>query len=224
MTIPDYVGIGAGRCGTTSLHVALLRHPNVEQLKQKEVHYWDNKYGRKPVRWYFNLFERNKNSITGEITPSYFYAPEVPERIAKHCPNVKLLVLLRNPVDAMWSSFHRLRRRKQTRAPSVLYFLDRDRKFFHQVKKRHYAKHLARWFAVFPREQFWIMQSERIFRTGNTTGLWKFLGVPHKNIHFPWEGKQQYKVKPKVRRELSRFFRPLNEELYDLLGERYDWE
>lgn len=222
---PDYIGIGAGRCGTTSLHVALLRYPNIEQLRQKEVHYWDNKYGQKSIQWYFDLFGQDSNCITGEITPSYFHVPEVPERIAKHCPNVKLLVLLRNPIDTIWSSFWRLKRRKQTKAQSVLDFLDRNGNLFHQAKRRHYAVHLARWFAEFGREQFWIMQSEKLFDTGDLSSLWEFLGVPARHIRFPWKERQpQREMEKKTRKRLARFFRPLNEELFDLLGERYDWK
>lgn len=220
--IPDYIGIGAGRCGTTSLHAALLRHPSICQSKRKEVHYWDNKFGHKPVQWYFDLF--NDNCVAGEITPSYFYKPDVPERIVEHCPNVKFLVLLRNPVDVVWSSFQRLKRRKQIRAKSVLALFKRD-KLFHQIERRYYAKHLARWFARFPREQFWIMQSERLFETGDLVNLWKFLGVPNRHIRFPWKQRQETdKMELRKRKKLTRFFRPLNEELFDLLGERYDWQ
>lgn len=221
MVKPTYIGIGAGRCGTTSLHAALMRHPNVNELKRKEVHYWDRKYRNRPIEWYFKLF---KPGCAGEITPSYFFVPGVPERIAKHCPNVKLLVLLRNPVDAMWSSYQRLIRRRQTKVKSVLDFLDQSRNLLPLVERRHYASHLARWFAVFDKEQFWIMQSEKLFQGGSLASLWKFLEVPVKQTGFPWEqGPTQEKMEPQVRGGLTQVFQQLNEELYELLGERYDW-
>jgi len=221
----DYIGIGAGRCGTTSLHVALSRHPDVTQLRRKEVHYWDNKFGRKSIQWYFQQFEHSPDCVVGEITPAYFFVPGVPERVAKYCPNVKLLVLLRNPIDTIWSSFWRLKRRKQTKAQSVLDFLDKGGNLFHQAKRRHYAAHLARWFDVFDREQFWIMQSEKLFETGDLSSLWEFLGVPARSIRFPWKERQpQREMERKTRKRLARFFKPLNEELFDLLGERYDWK
>jgi len=166
----------------------------------------------------------NDNCVAGEITPSYFYKPGVSERIAEYCPNVKLLVLLRNPVDVVWSSFQRLKRRKQIRAKSVLALFKRD-KLFHQIERRYYVKHLARWFAHFPREQFWIMQSEKLFETGDLASLWGFLGVPNRHIRFPWKQRQETdKMELRKRKKLTRFFRPLNEELFDLLGERYDWQ
>lgn len=107
---PDFVIIGAQRCGTTSLFRALKKHPAMmaNVLDAKGVHYFDTDYHRS-LAWYFAHFpsagEREAHAaqfghaaVVGEASPYYLFHPAGAERMAQTIPKAKLVVLLRNPV------------------------------------------------------------------------------------------------------------------------------
>lgn len=107
---PDFVIVGAQRCGTTSLFRALAKHPAMMSnvINAKGIHYFDTSY-HKSVDWYNAHFpttaEREahaakigQKAIAGEASPYYMFHPAGAERMAKAIPDTKLIVLLRNPV------------------------------------------------------------------------------------------------------------------------------
>ena len=107
---PDFVIVGAQRCGTTSLFRALAKHPAMmtNVINAKGIHYFDTSY-HKSADWYKAHFptraEREAHSaqvgqkaIAGEASPYYMFHPAGAERMAKAIPDTKLIVLLRNPV------------------------------------------------------------------------------------------------------------------------------
>ena len=109
--LPDFVIIGAQRSGTGRLYGLLTRHPDVERASVKEVHYFDRPDNfRRGIEWYRRRFPARRRGsqrhITGEATPSYLVDPPVPERIAEAVPEVRLIVLLRDPVARAYSHFH----------------------------------------------------------------------------------------------------------------------
>ena len=113
---PDFLIVGAQRCGTTSLYKTLTQHPAVLPAGlHKGVHYFDTDYERGPA-WYRSHFpmrltakrsQRRTGSwpITGEASPYYMFHPEVPGRIARDLPNARLIVLLRDPVERAYSAY-----------------------------------------------------------------------------------------------------------------------
>src|SRR5690349_3699828 len=114
--LPDFLIIGAQRGGTTSLYNYLQAHPNIHSASIKEVHFFDRKF-QKGVHWYRAHFPmrltkvyagrfRHEGFVTGEASPAYLFHPQVPERIARLLPRVKLIVLLRNPVDRAYSQYY----------------------------------------------------------------------------------------------------------------------
>jgi len=118
--LPDYIIIGAQKCGTTSLDLNLAKHPFIRMALMQEVHFFDYNW-HKGERWYRRNFhtraasERNKADRgerlwTGESSPSYIHHPCCPERVRQLCPDVKLIALLRNPADRAYSHFHHERR------------------------------------------------------------------------------------------------------------------
>lgn len=107
---PDFVIVGAQRCGTTSLFRALSKHPAImpNVLNAKGVHYFDTNYHQK-AEWYFAHFsshaERDRHAtkvghrpIVGEASPYYLYHPAGALRMAQTIPQAKIVVLLRDPV------------------------------------------------------------------------------------------------------------------------------
>jgi len=115
--LPNFIIIGAARAGTTSLYAYLITHPNVLTPVKKEINFFNYAY-HDNLDWYKIYFsttveqikikKKNNNSIciTGESSPSYFIDPRIPKRIFKKLPNMKLIVLLRNPIDRAISHYH----------------------------------------------------------------------------------------------------------------------
>jgi len=228
---PYYLGIGANRSGTGSLHYALLEHPELREYHGKEMHFWDKGINRgKSVAWYLDCLT-TPGKKTGEFTPAYYRTPGLPHLFKEHIPNTKFLVLLRNPIESLFSSYRRGMHRRSF--PGYLNghveaFLrgDGSDEF---MSRRRYADHLERWFDIFPREQFWITQSERLWRDPPPVmaSLWQFLDVEKLDIPYLWTMKDRAAPPfpwPDIREKLVEYFHPHNEALYNLLGERYDWE
>jgi len=108
--LPQFIIIGAQKAGTTTLYDALTQHPNVVRAKAKELHYFDNLF-RLGLNWYRSCFpEAGEDSITGEASPYYLFHPLAPARCNRSLPGVKIVVLLRNPVDRAYSHYqHQVR-------------------------------------------------------------------------------------------------------------------
>ena len=118
--LPTFIIIGAQRAGTTTLFFYLRSHPDIEGPKPadssvswpKELHFFDEHFA-KGVDWYRAFFplERSRararaeghDLITGEATPYYLFHPLVPERVATTVPDVRLIVLLRDPIERAYS-------------------------------------------------------------------------------------------------------------------------
>ena len=100
----DFLGIGAQKCGTSWCHENLRRHPNIFLPEQKELHFWDT--GQHDLRWYRSFFQHKpKGAKAGEITPAYAILPtDVIRAIRTALPEIRLVYLIRNPMDRAWSS------------------------------------------------------------------------------------------------------------------------
>lgn len=115
---PTFIIAGAQRCATTSLFRMLAQHPQVRPpLLNKGVHYFDTaeRFQRGP-RFYKGHFpvERThklRSTITGEASPYYFFHPLAISRISNELPDIKLIVLLRDPVERAFSAYKQERGR-----------------------------------------------------------------------------------------------------------------
>src|SRR5262245_1610189 len=110
----DFVGIGAAKSGTTWLAQCLGEHPQVCISNPKELNYFCRKkywtmggsYYGKGEAWLRQGFVHWKpGQIRGEISPTYLVDPESPKLLARHFPNVKIIVSFRNPTDALFSLY-----------------------------------------------------------------------------------------------------------------------
>jgi Sulfotransferase domain len=107
--LPDFIIIGAPKCGTTSLYYLLAEHPYVEPAAAKELHFFSSHFDL-GLDWYRRCFPRprykdGRRTITGEATPSYLFDPYAPQRVAAAVPEARLIVVLRNPVDRAYSLY-----------------------------------------------------------------------------------------------------------------------
>jgi hypothetical protein len=108
--LPDFIIIGAAKSGTTSLYDYLMQHPNVFMSHIKEPCFFDEAVAwDKGLDWYSSLFNAaNENQLCGEASTNYTRWPQVqgvPTKIKKLIPNVKLVYIIRNPVDRAYSHY-----------------------------------------------------------------------------------------------------------------------
>jgi len=190
----DFLIIGAQKAGTTSLDRYLSQHLQVCTAPQKEVHFFDLKadWGQP---WYESQFPIDRgnpfevNVRVGEATPYYLFHPAVPERVDALYPDVKLIVLLRDPVERAISHYQHARRlgletlefdaaiaaEPERLAGEAMRLLTDETatSFSHQhhsyVARGRYLEQLRCWEQFFPREQFLILSSERFFADPGAT-------------------------------------------------------
>lgn len=104
---------GVQKGGTTALHTYLEKHPNIEMPQKKELHFFDHPLNfevdqtvkAEALRSYHNNFSWKK-TIQGEVTPVYIYLPECVLRIRLYNPEMKWILLLRNPIDRAYSHYN----------------------------------------------------------------------------------------------------------------------
>lgn len=111
---PDFIGIGCGKSGTSWWYQLLIEHPQVvsNRLNSKELsyfyHFGINGINKNQKEIYKKAFASPSNCICGEWSPGYLYYPLSIKYIAETCPNTKLIVLLRNPIDRTISALNQL--------------------------------------------------------------------------------------------------------------------
>jgi hypothetical protein len=251
---PDFVIIGAARSGTTHLLGQLNAHPNVLP-GPAEVHYFDTHRHTYGMGWYRTRFPTTAQRaaaerrglhpvVTGESSPSYLAHPNAPGRLARALPDVRLLVLLRDPAARAASHWAWcLRQCGETRS-----FRDAveaelgprgderglripaERRIGDPlvVRRGVYQPQLERWLTHFPREQLHVIVSERWFRETDAmmAGVLEFLGLPT-GIALPKTMRNRNKEHPPydedVLERLRAFYRPHNARLADFLGMDLGW-
>lgn len=161
----DFLVIGAEKCGTTWLADMLRQHPDIFIPSEKELFYFNERFfespelpnynARQPLDWYLAFFKKAAvGQIKGEASVAYIWDPAAPQRIAEFDPHLKLIAVLRNPIDRAFSQY--------------LYFIQRGVfsgiSFEMAVQKREdiltrglYARQLKRYFDLFSAEQIHII-------------------------------------------------------------------
>ena len=256
--LPSFIIIGAQRCGTTSLYDYLSHHPQIIPSPVKELFYFDDYYTR-PIEWYKSFFptekEREKlerdlvaSVITGEASPSYFFHPYAAKRIKETLPDVKLILVLRDPIERAYSHYNHIKRlnreplsfeealeKELERITPDVEKLAKDenykadlRRDYSYLTRGYYAKQLKEWFKHFPKEQLLIIQSEEFYRETPKVydEIVEYLGLNSYTLPvFEAKNALKYaKMAPETKEKLKAYFAPKNEELYELLGKRFDWQ
>lgn len=256
--LPDFIIIGAQRSGSTSLYKYLIQHPGILPGSMKEVHFFDANY-HKGVSWYRSFFplaatmqnmadSRDGLVLTGEATPYYLFYPHAPQRIHETLPKIKLIAILRNPVERAYShyqhevqlgieqfSFSEAIEREQSEMPAETKKILEDEKyrsFNHQnysyLSRGRYIEQIELWRQHFPMEDLLVLKSEDLFT--NPGGVLQlasdFLGVEYQErSDFQVHNSLPYQdLDPELHAYLTEYFRPFNERLYDFLGMDFNWE
>lgn len=255
---PDFLIIGVKKGGTTSLYRNLVTHPRIEPCLTKEVDYF-NRYFKKGTNWYRShfpliLFKKysakvGKEFITGEATPTYIYHPHVPKRIKKILPNVKLIVILRNPVDRAFSHYNmavlhkneNLRfeeaiENEHKRIEGEFERMENDEDYFSfnfqtysYLQSGMYADQLKLWYESFSKEQILVLKSEDFKKNPQMIfdQVFDFLNLSNwkiKKYKKFSQSSRNKKMNSDTRKKLIEYFKPHNEKLYRLLGKDFDWD
>jgi len=175
--LPNFLIIGAPRCGTTWIQNNLALHPEVYAPSTKELHFFDRHYDN-GIDWYEQQFAGADAPVVGEATPAYLYPEEVPCRIKRHIPDAKLIVSLRDPVERAHSHFcYRL---PEQRAQGLtLSFEQKLEQSPRLVAESRYAAPLQRYLDLFPRENVLVVLHQDIARRPEAllVDLYAFLGI-----------------------------------------------
>jgi hypothetical protein len=154
--LPNFIGIGAARAGSTWIFRNLKSHPQVFVCKCKETQFFSHEYA-KGLAYYETHFEGADGArAVGEVSPVYLHeAATVAPRIYRHLPDIKLIACLRNPVDRLYSKYWNARGRYAHRKN-----LPFERKLEEQpelLREGCYAEHLRRYLEWFPRERMLVL-------------------------------------------------------------------
>ena len=273
---PSFIIIGAQKAGTTALYYYLADHPYIAPSAEKELTFFapelfadwpqhprhgvlwsgdrvaldDADLARGAYAWYhgnFPLPHVLRGRLTFEATPDYLYYPRAAQRIFAYDPAMKLIVLLREPVQRAFSAWNMYRRFGEYRP--LVYASKRETRTFEEaireeisqiragnaplepgyVQRGLYFDQLRRYLALFPAQQLFIVDSGELNSHPRevTHRVARFLGVP---VHEPERGLEPIHqgdyaeaVPAEVVDELRAFYAPHNRALYELLDRDFGW-
>jgi hypothetical protein len=256
--LPDFLIIGAQRCGTTSLYNYLARHPSVGPLVlEKGAHYFSTNYDNGlgwyrshfPMRWRARAAQRSgRPFVTGEGSPYYVFHPLAPQRVAETLPNVRLLLMIRDPVERAYSQYRHEMARGFEHLPTFEEAIGAEperlageherlvadphyRSLEHQhhsyLARGRYLDQILAWRAWFPAEQMLVVRSEDFFADPQASydRALAFLGLP------PWRppsfarynAARPAVMAPDTRALLEEHFAQPNRDLAEYLGIELGW-
>lgn len=263
--LPTFLVIGTKRGGTTSLANWLFRHPEVMPLfpaaqQIKSPHYFDLEFWR-GEQWYRSHFPTRRRvqrwtdrlghaPAVGEASPYYLFHPAAPARVAATVPQVRLVVLLRNPVARAYSnywerrgsgaedlsSFEAALAAEPSRLATVTdeqlanpAFRSRHHDHHGYLARGHYLEQLERWWSYFDREQLLVLRSEDLYADprGTAGRVQAFLGL---TVRDDYRLDHHHKLpvppmRPETREMLAEHYRPHNRSLAVALGvDDMGWE
>ncbi|MEQ9298386.1 MAG: sulfotransferase domain-containing protein [Cyclobacteriaceae bacterium] len=248
MKQPAFIIIGAQKCGTSTLFDLLSRHPQLEGSKKKEIHYFDRNF-EKSYNWYLSHWSVRTKKILFEASPSYLYFPYVPKRIHSVNPNIKLIVILRNPVErahSAWKMYH-LKFNKQHKRNDV-----HDHRTFNQalqeeidhlesgngyknmpysyIERGLYSDQIRRYLQFFAGESILFLNFDDFSDLrGVGQKCTKFLKIrPFEKvnsleIHSNQGPKQKLTMKKEILQEMKRRYEIGNRDIKSLTGMDFDW-
>jgi hypothetical protein len=177
--LPDFLIIGAMKCGTTSLYNYLRDHPEIAMSQLKEPSYFCHSYDR-PLSWYQSLFPKKEDAVLGEASTHYTKYPihnGIPARIHDVLPSVKLIYLVRDPVERIVSQYvHERTRDEETRPMSDCLTLEKTNPY---IAYSCYAEQIKQYRPYFEDEQILVVNAHKLKNERQQTlhRIIDFLGV-----------------------------------------------
>ncbi len=199
----NFLIVGTQKGGTTALSKFISLHPDVcfyiqnkksNFYRGKEPHFFDNesffKISPPPYNLYHRMFPDPKDAkIIGECTPIYMYWQPAAERIYNYNPNMKLIFILRNPIERAFSHYIMMKNKGvESLSFSEVIRLEGLRKSSY-IDRGYYSKQIKRLLLFFPKKQMLFFKTEDLINNHQATLLkvFKFLDI-----------KENYNVKPEI--------------------------
>uniref|UniRef100_A0A0N5APP7 Sulfotransfer_1 domain-containing protein n=1 Tax=Syphacia muris TaxID=451379 RepID=A0A0N5APP7_9BILA len=171
--LPDCIIIGVRKGGTRALLDAVALHPQV-RIVRHEVHFFDvNQTYNKGLEWYRSQMPVVADAqVTIEKTPAYFTNVLAPQRVYKMNPNLKLILIIREPVSRAISDYTqvlciRLEQNKSLNSFENEAFLADGTTVntdYKPVRNSLYAVHMKQWLKYFPLKNFLIIDGDKFTR------------------------------------------------------------
>ena len=232
----NFLIAGTQKGGTTALSKFISQHPEVCFYKQnkesnfyrgKEPHFFDNeelfKISPPPYDLYHRMFPDPKDAkITGECTPIYMYWEPAAERIHRYNPDMKLVAILRNPIERAFSHYIMMKNEGVERLTFSEAIRLEGLRVSSYIDRGYYSKQIKRLLLFFPEKQMLFLKTEDLINNHQSTLqiVFQFLDIT-----------EDYYVKPEIvfdqkygemgiddRRSLSEKFSGEIDELEELLG------
>lgn len=251
---PGFLLVGAQRCGTTSLYRALRQHPGVRSaVFHKGVNYFDVNYDR-GHRWYLGHFPlqplrggAHAAPLAFDASGYYMWHPHAPARIIRDLPRVRIVAMVRDPVERAYSayqhelargfeseSFERALALEDSRVEPELARMLTDESYQsqthrHQAYRRrgHYAEQLTPFLEGLGRDQVHVLESERFFTDPEPefARLLAFLGLPAvmPATFDRYNARARAPLAGSLRTELAAHFAPHDDRLGEILGAPPGW-
>jgi Sulfotransferase domain len=277
---PSFLIIGAQKSGTTALYYYLANHPNLISSSEKEIgfftpelfedwpqhpnqrilcswcgtDFFDPRTYPKMAAWYHSHFplphELARQGMTYEATPEYLYYPEAAERIFKYDPQMKIIAILRDPVERAFSAWNMYSNFGEGKYRPLTYASRRETRGFDKavhdeikeidsrksslepgyVRRGLYYEQILRYFRLFRRDQILILNSRAL--KDNTRGVVqnviKFLELPQYEFQKDWPlihvGQNKIQMPSKTLCLLREFYQSHNQSLYQLLDYDFGWQ
>ncbi len=173
----NFLICGTQKGGTTALYNYLKLHPEIHLSEPKELHFFDTEtYFKQPFIDYSTYHAKFSpqpwHKMIGEATPIYMYWYDAPRRIFEYNPYIKLIILLRNPIERAFSHWNMERARNaetlsfweaiQTERERCRSALPYQHRVFSYVDRGFYLQQLRRIWTYFRHEQVLILKSEEL--------------------------------------------------------------
>jgi Sulfotransferase domain len=257
--LPGFLIVGGQRCGTVSMSRVLSQHPAVfGSVLHQEVHYFDTGYAR-GLAWYRSHFplrararmatrtDRVATATAFESSPYYLFHPLAAERISRDLPGVKLLVLLRDPVERAYSAhahetflgyetepFERALELEATRLEGETERIISDPGYASRSHQHHayrtrgeYAEQLERFDQVFGRDRIHVIDSDAFFTDPEPSyhAVLEFLGLPRRGrpVFKRRNSRRRAPMRAGQRAALEQHYGPHDQRLAQWLGYQPSW-
>lgn len=235
---PNFLCIGVQKGGTTSLIPYLNQHPDI-YMHSNEIHFFDQKYD-KGIKFYEKHFKTNKK-IVGEKTPIYCYNKKCIDRIYKHYPNIKLIIILREPIQRAFSQWNMCQSRadsyplknKSFRKTIEDDLLQKNIQYSESdvLQRGFYDEQIKYILSKFDKKNLYIGIAEEIKKNKEIeySKIYNFLGVNHIKKFNTNLDKHKRKYKIELNHDDKQFiyniYKPHIENIYTIIGRKIDsWE
>ena len=229
--------LGEQKCGTTALKYNLNKHPDINFIV-RELHIFDTDKSTN----IYNRFIDSNTKYNGEGTPIYFYQPDCISKIIKYNPNMKFLVILRDPIKRFVSS-HNMFSEKGIEKDSLeetinkqiyqynnnIIFIKKytDGSARHYLRRGFYIDQINYLLQFVNKDKLHIIISENLWTTPKKEldELYQFLDIPYFEIDYEERHKRTYKktLSKKMKKKLQDIYFRKNKQLEDFLSIKLPW-